>query len=55
MKPAVKFTPDMLVGINTTKGPVTAKDIIRKIEEKHLEDKAKARRESGDEGNQRRG
>ncbi|MFT3880440.1 MAG: translation initiation factor IF-2 [Gemmatales bacterium] len=49
MKPAVKFTPDMLVGINTTKGPVTAKDIIRKIEEKHLEDKAKARRESGDE------
>jgi hypothetical protein len=49
LKPSVKFTPDMLVGINTTKGPVTAKDIIRKIEEKHLEDKAKARRESGDE------
>ncbi|HMP17706.1 MAG TPA: translation initiation factor IF-2 N-terminal domain-containing protein, partial [Gemmatales bacterium] len=47
MKPAVKFTPDMLAGINTTKGPVTAKDIIRKIEEKHLEDKAKARREAG--------
>ncbi|HQR09421.1 MAG TPA: translation initiation factor IF-2 [Gemmatales bacterium] len=49
LKPTVKFTPDMLVGINTTKGPVTAKDIIRKIEEKHLEDKAKARRDTGDE------
>lgn len=47
MKPSVKFTPDMLAGINTTKGPVTAKDIIRKIEEKHLEDKAKARKEAG--------
>ncbi|HQR42664.1 MAG TPA: translation initiation factor IF-2, partial [Gemmatales bacterium] len=44
MKPSVKLTPDMLAGINTTKGPVTAKDIIRKIEEKHLEDKAKARK-----------
>lgn len=49
MKPSVKFTPDMLAGINTTKGPVTAKDIIRKIEEKHLEEKAKARKETGEE------
>lgn len=49
LKPAVKFTPDMLAGINTSKGPVTAKDIIRKIEEKHLEEKAKSRKEGAEE------
>ncbi|MBL8825074.1 MAG: translation initiation factor IF-2 [Planctomycetia bacterium] len=49
LKPSVKFTPDMLAGINTTKGPVTAKDIIRKIEEKHFEDKAKSKKDHGDD------
>jgi translation initiation factor IF-2 len=46
MKPLIKITPDMLPG--TTKGPVTAKDIIRKIEQKHLEDKAKSSKENAD-------
>jgi translation initiation factor IF-2 len=44
MKPLVKFTPDM---ITAQKGPVSTKDLLRKIEEKQQADKAKVRKDEG--------
>jgi len=48
MKPLVKITPEMTAGINLSKGPVSAKDILRKIEQNQQVERDKARREAGE-------
>ena len=42
MKPLVKITPEMTAGINLNKGPVSAKDILRKIEQNQQVERDKA-------------
>ncbi len=42
VKPLMKLTPDMLSG---TKGNVSAKELLRKLEEKQQSDRAKARKD----------